>query len=267
MIDESPEQAPTPDTPSEAPSRPRRPRRRVAAFAAGAAVLVGGGVAVAATQQSSPQARNAAIAADAAARLGVKPDALTAAVKQALIDQVNKALAAGEISKTQADAMKARIQAGNSPLFGVGGYRGGPGGWGGGFGHHGFGGHRRFDVTIAAATYLRLTPQQLFTKLQAGKTLAQVAVAQGATVAGLKHAITAAVTAELDAAVSAGRITKTQETMLLKQLAGRIDRELTSVQRFEGPPGGPAPGTFGGPPAGSGPAPAGPAAGGFGAPA
>ncbi|HET6171107.1 MAG TPA: hypothetical protein VFD90_00795, partial [Gaiellales bacterium] len=53
--------------------------------------------------------------------------------------------------------------------------------------------------------------------------LADVAKAQGKTVEGLKSAITDAATKQLDAAVTAGKLTKDQETKLLAGLATRLD--------------------------------------------
>jgi hypothetical protein len=55
----------------------------------------------------------------------------------------------------------------------------------------------------AAAQYLGLTDAQLQTQLQAGKSLAAVATAQGKTVAGLKAALVAQFSSTLDAYVNA----------------------------------------------------------------
>ena len=46
----------------------------------------------------------------------------------------------------------------------------------------------------AAASYLSVSRAQLLEQLSAGKSLAQVAAAHGKSVAGLKDAITAAIT-------------------------------------------------------------------------
>jgi hypothetical protein len=74
-----------------------------------------------------------------------------------------------------------------------------------------------------AAAYLGLTPQALFAQLRAGKSLAQVAQAQGKAVDGLKQAILGAVKARLDTAVDAGRISAAQEQAFLTRLADRLD--------------------------------------------
>jgi uncharacterized coiled-coil protein SlyX len=75
----------------------------------------------------------------------------------------------------------------------------------------------------AIASYLGLTPAQLRQQLGSGKTLAQIAVAQGKTVAGLENAIYADVQAHLDQAVANGRLTKAQEQTLLARLKSRLD--------------------------------------------
>ena len=75
----------------------------------------------------------------------------------------------------------------------------------------------------AIASYLGLTAAQLRQQLAAGKTLAQIAVAQGKTVAGLEQAIYADLQAHLDRAVDNGRLTKAQEQTLLARLKSRLD--------------------------------------------
>ena len=85
------------------------------------------------------------------------------------------------------------------------------------------GGPARHPGPAAIASYLDLTPAQLRRQLATGKTLAQIAVAQGKTVAGLENAIYADVQAHLDQAVANGRLTKTQEQALLTRLKGRLD--------------------------------------------
>ena len=75
----------------------------------------------------------------------------------------------------------------------------------------------------AAATYLGLTQTELRAQKAAGKTLAQIAVDKGKTVAGLKAAMIAAVEKNLDAAVAAGRITAAQAADRLALMQDRID--------------------------------------------
>ena len=79
------------------------------------------------------------------------------------------------------------------------------------------------DAIGAAATYLGLTPAQLMTQLQSGKSLAEIAAAQGKTVAGLKDAIHAAAKTRLDQEVSEGHLTAAQAKDLLAELDARLD--------------------------------------------
>ena len=112
--------------------------------------------------------------------------------------------------------MKARAAEGGVPFFGGGGHRGG------GFGHGGpgHGGPASLD---AAAKYLGLTEAELHTQLESGKTLAEIAKAQGKTVDGLEKALTAATKTKLDAAVKAGTITQAQADELLKRTTDHLD--------------------------------------------
>jgi len=237
--------------------RPRRRGRRFVIAGTAAAVLVGGGAALAATTPWNPTQERQAVINDAAGRLGVQPTQLSNALTQALIDRVNQAVKDGQLTQTQANALIARIKAGDVPLVpGLGG-PGGPGG-GGGFG---WGGKRHFGgpggggpfggSLTAAASYLGLTQAQLQTQLKAGKTLEQL-VTGSKTVAGLKQAMHDSFKTKLDAAVKAGKITQAQEDQMLKGIDTWIAHEITENMANEHhgwgdgsgpPPGAPAPGS------------------------
>ncbi len=124
--------------------------------------------------------------------------------------------------------------------FGRGGREGGPGG------HPGMG-------SAAAATFLGLTEAELRTQLMAGKSLADIAKAQGKTVAGLKAALAADTKKKLDAAVKAGRLTQAQEDEALKRMNERLD-DAVNGKGFEGGHRGRH--GWGGPPPGAGTPPA-----------
>src|SRR5438094_497482 len=72
----------------------------------------------------------------------------------------------------------------------------------------------RRGIFRVAADYLGLTPRELFQQLRSGKSLAEIATAQGKSVDGLKSAILDAVKKRLDAAVANDRITSAREQML-----------------------------------------------------
>src|SRR5262245_15338256 len=149
-------------------------KRKVVIGAATALLLVGAGGAFAAGRLSSPKEESQAVIDDAAKQLGVEPAKLTAALKKALENRGDAAVADGRLTKEQGEALKARIEAGGVPLgFGVGPHRGG-------FGHH------RVGAGLdAAAKYIGITEAQLRTELQNGKSLGEVAKAHGKTVDGL----------------------------------------------------------------------------------
>lgn len=107
--------------------------------------------------------------------------------------------------------------------FGMGG---GPGmgsgpGMGFGFGWLAFGGS-------AVTGYLGISAETLRSDLASGKTLAQIASAtSGKSVSGLESAVEAAYKAQLDKAVSAGRMTSAQETKALSALSARLSKLVT----------------------------------------
>lgn len=217
-------------------------RRHVNKIAVGAAALtatIGAGGAIAATQLN-PKQESQAVVNDAAEQLGVQPSELTAALKQALENRVDAAVEAGRLTEEQGTQLKARIQAGEVPLVGLGGP---------GFGHHG--GRHHFGHLDAAASYLGMTEANLRTALEGGKTLAEVARDRGKSVDGLVTALMNAEKAELQAAVQAGRLTDAQRDSMLSGLKARITRLVNG----QGPPAGarrfgppPASGAFEAPP-------------------
>jgi hypothetical protein len=218
-------------------------RKLVLGTVAGLAVAGAGG-AVAATQLgSSPKEESQAIINDAASRLGIQPSKLSDALKKAFENRIDAAVQAGRLTKAEGDALKQRIESGDLPLF-----LGGPP-----MRHVEFGpfGHK----LDAAASYLGLTEAQLRTKLESGKTLAQIAKDQGKSVDGLVQALVNAAKTHLDADVKAGRLTQAQADSILKDLKQHItdfvNGNFPGPGRFEfhGPPGG-FRGPMGGPPQG-----------------
>jgi hypothetical protein len=194
-------------------------KRKVLAGTVAALALGGAGAGIAATQfRSSPREETKAVVSDAAKRLGVEPSALSNALKQALEDRVDAAVAAGRLSKAQGAELKKRIGSDDFPLFAVPLFFPGPG-----FHHHGFPGRD------AAASYLDLTESQLDQKLQSGKSLAQIAKDEGKSVDGLVAALKDDLKAKLDDAVSAGRLSKSDERRVLADFDRRI-RSLVQMK-------------------------------------
>jgi hypothetical protein len=183
-------------------------KRKIVAGAAAGLAAAGGGAAIAATQLGSPSAESQAVVNDAAKQLGIQPSKLSDALEKALENRVDAAVAAGRLPKEQGDALKARIESGEVPLFG---------GLHGGFEHH-----HLFGGLDAAASYLGLTEAELRSQLESGKTLAQVAKDRGKSVDGLVQALYDAAKKRLDADVAAGRLTQAQEQSMLADLKQRI---------------------------------------------
>jgi len=230
---------------------------RPARAAVAAVVFVGlsGGAAYATTHQG-PAAFRQALIADAAKRLGVSPAQLTSAIQQAQIDQVNKAVAAGKLTRAQANAIIKGIKSGHG--FGLGGPPMGafgfhPRGHFGPLMHPGLG-PAAGGFLSGAATYLGVSDTALFSDLSSGKTLADVAKSKGKSVTGLEQAMLNASKARLDGAVKNGFMTRQQEQKFLIHMKTGIDTFVTKGFRFDGH-GGPwhAPGPMGGKSGGSTP--------------
>jgi hypothetical protein len=208
-----------------------------------AAAFAGG--AYAAGQSSSSNPRQAFLN-DVAKRLQVTPAQLNSALKGASLDQLNAAVAAGKLTQAQANAIRKHLQQGGAlPRFGFGfGFAHRPDFAGGG-------------QLTAAASYLGLTRAQLMSQLQSGKTLAQIAKAQGKSTSGLKDALLAAIRTKLDKAVTNKQVTQAQEQQILSTLSSHLDDlingKLPRFPFFHGGAGGPGgPGFIPGGPGGAG---------------
>jgi polyhydroxyalkanoate synthesis regulator phasin len=200
-------------------------RKIVVGVAAGLLLVVAGG-AFAAGKLTSPKEESQAVINDAAKRLGIEPAKLSEALKGALEDRVDAAVADGRLTKAEGDALKARLEAGDVPLL-----------FGGAAHHRGFGFGRHHGPSLdAAAKYIGITEAQLRTELQNGKTLADVAKAHGKTVDGLVNAVVDAAKTKIDAAVEAGRLTQAQANQMLSDLKERITDFVNG--RFPAPPFG-----------------------------
>jgi flagellin-like hook-associated protein FlgL len=233
-----------------------RARRITAIALTGALVAGGAGAAIAAISKDDPKKAEQAVLDNAAKRLDVTPQALRDALSAAQDDQIDQAVKDGLLTQKQADAIKAqRKQDGRvlgGPPFGRPGARGfGPGGPDGpGFGHRG-GGHMLFDDLAKAVD---LTPAKLLVQLRAGKSVADVAKAQGKSLDDVRSAVKAAAKTRADKAVENGDITKAQADEMLSRLDDAL-QNLDKARPFfgrrgfrEGPPplpgAGNRPGSF-----------------------
>ena len=231
---------------SDAPMPRRRKGTLVAGGSAAVLLVIGLGAAgaVAASKVLSPSDASKAVIDDAAAQLGVKPQALSSALKQALENRIDVAVADGRLTKEQGAELKKRLESSDYPLL-FGGIRpDGPFGHRFGFGFgFGLGPDGGFGVLDTAASYLGLSEDALRTALD-GKTLAQVAKDRGKSVSGLVAALVAAEDKRIDEAVASGRLTKDQAASLKagveERMQALVNGELPDPGSLPRPLGFPA---------------------------
>jgi hypothetical protein len=206
-------------------------RTRIAAIAAaGAIVAAGSGVAVATTRSDDAKDREKAVLADAAERLDVAPSELRDALSDAAEAQLDADVRAGRLTQEQADAIKEMREQSGTVLGGPG--RLGPGG------PHGFGRHHRggpFEISGAAAKALGISQDELWDRLRGGKTLEEIAKAEGKSLDDVEAAVETALEERFDAAVKAGELTRAQADEMLEHLTERLDH-LGAMPFPPGPP-------------------------------
>ncbi len=195
----------------------RRVRRVIMIGTAVAAVAAIGGTALA--HESSTVGDS--FVGDFARHLGVSPAKVREAYQATVIDRIEAAVKAGRLTRAQADAIEARVKAHPGGPFFFGGPRGG-------VDHDRLHGHGPFDhhgptPFDSAAKYLGVSEDELHTALASGKTLAQVAKANGKTTSGLEAAMTASFRARLAAAVKSGRLTKQQAARFAQAVTAHLD--------------------------------------------
>jgi hypothetical protein len=198
-----------------------RPKIVVALVAAAAlAVALGAAGAVAASRALSADEERQAVLDDAAGRLGVEPSELEDALEEALKARVDAAVDDGRLTEEQGAELKERIDSGELPFL-----RGmhGPGG----FGHLGH--LARFPALTAAADFLGIEEAELRDRLRDGDTLAEIAKAEGKPVDALVGALVTDAEKRLDAAVSAGKLTRAQAD----ELGDGLEERMTDVVNGE----------------------------------
>lgn len=175
---------------------------------------IGVGAAIGATKVLTPKQESQAVIDDAARQLGIQPNELSNALKQALKNRVDEAVKDGRLTKEEAARLKQRIDANQIPFLGPG-PRPGPGF----HREHHFPFHAKLE---AAAKYLGMSESELRTSLDGGKTLAQVARDRDKSVEGLVDALLADAQTHLEEAVKAGRLTEAEKKEMLAGLEQRI---------------------------------------------
>ena len=194
----------------------RRLSALVAALAAVAALGIG---AASATAADSPS-----LADDVAARLGVTPEKLRTAFREALAARIDAAVTAGKLTPEQGAKLKERLA--NAKGLGLR-LRGRLA-----LKKHPALAHRihvRAHGLGAVAKYLGVTPRALRSELRSGKSLAEIATAHGKSVDGLVDAIVAHARARLDKAVEKGRLTRQRADELLSRLTDAVEKAVQRV--------------------------------------
>ncbi|HEV3096827.1 MAG TPA: DUF2680 domain-containing protein [Candidatus Dormibacteraeota bacterium] len=163
------------------------------------------------------------------------------ALKQAQLQTIDQMLADGKITKAQADAMKARINAGQG-LAPFGGFAPRHGG--------GF----KAQATVmrdlataelnAAALALHMSAADLQSALRSGKSLADLETQQKVSDSAVQAAMKNAAKSVLDKAVKAGTLTQAQADSILSRVGSALkSRAHKQEQEDETAPGGQAPTT------------------------
>lgn len=158
--------------------------------------------------------------ADLARRLGVSQDKLKTSVKDSLKKSIDDAVTKGDLTAAQAQKLKARIDAvpGCPQIGGLGAFAGPRGGLGG------IRPNLLQQLTTAAATALRQTPSVVQQDVMAGQTLHQVANLKSISKADFDTAFRAALKAQSDPQVTAGKLTTAQQTKLIDQAVALADK-------------------------------------------
>lgn len=158
------------------------------------------------------------LAALAAAR-GKSVEGLQQAMLAAVKARLDKATAAGRLDAERAQKLLTRMQARIAKLVSRTGA----------LPRAKRGAVRSGSLQKAAREYLGLTGAQLREQRQAGRSLAQIAVAQGKSVDDLRQAMLAAAKTRLDARVAAGKLTAERAQAALTRLQARIARLVGSA--------------------------------------
>ena len=189
-------------------------RTIAAAVTVAAALLIGGGTALAGQASDDTRAaRCQELLERIAERRGISVAQLEAQIRARAQERINAALAAGKITAEQAARLETRLASGLlcKRSRAAAGARLGTRG-----------------MLQAAATYLGFTRAELRSEVR-GTSLAALAQAQGKTVEGLETAMLARASAHLQAKVGSGRITQARANRILERLERRVDRLVERI--------------------------------------
>ena len=196
------------------------------------AALIGGTLisAVAAAPSASNPSSTAGLTKDAvdsakycttwqqtfATELGVSVDKLVPAAKAATLSAVDAAVKNGDLPSDVADRIKTQVNAANGDGCRL------LGGFLHGIAGHGIRADARHDLVGAAATALGMAPADLVKALRSGDSLKKIATDQKVSYDTVSKAITDAAKADLDALVTAGRLTQARADAMLTRLTDAL---------------------------------------------
>jgi polyhydroxyalkanoate synthesis regulator phasin len=148
---------------------------------------------------------------DLANRLGVSVSALQQDKLGAAEDVLAQLVKDGKLTQNQANQIKQRLQS-HQACTGTG-----KGLWGRGVTLQSL---KQYlpDVATQVAQGLHLTSTQLVSQLQSGKSLSQIATAQGVSSSQLQTIVTNAIQSAVNKAVSEGNLTQQQATNIMQML-------------------------------------------------
>lgn len=153
-----------------------------------------------------------------ASNLGKSQSQVQKAISDAISQTIDDAVKNGDLTQTQASTIKTRLGSSTSGAQCAGGLKGLPGviGRTGGL-RPGFGAGR-FNELDEVAKALGITTAQLQQDLQSGKTVQQLASAQGMDENAFRSKLASVTKADLDQQVRSGTITQNQENAIVQRI-------------------------------------------------
>ena len=166
--------------------------------------------------------------------LGISVEEYDAALDQAREGVLDKAVEEGNLTQEQADQIRERADDGFGPgMMGRGFGRGMMGrslGWG-------MMGDSQDSLIAVAADKLGMTVDELTTRLQGGKTVADLAQEKGVDLQTIVDAFMAARQEALNQAVTDGKITQEQADQMLENMGDMIEDHLSGELPMPAPGG------------------------------
>lgn len=200
---------------STGPNERQKPaRRRWIAIVLGlmmiGALVIGGTVAAQEGASETNSGLGESFLNRLASNLGISRDSLNDAITTAGNETVDEAVTNGDLTESQGDALKNRIENGNFFRFGRPGARIGMAI----FGH---------GVTLdTVADTLGISVDDLKAELQSGSTLEEIITAHGSSVDTVVNALVEQARTSLDTAVANGRLTQEQADNMLSAMPERL---------------------------------------------